>query len=122
MGQPPRLLPATLFEGGLLEGVGVSSGRVRATARVLSSMDEAARLGAGEVLVARVINAAWTPLFHLAGAVVAEVGGLLSHGAIVAREYGLPAVFGVRGASSIPDGATVVVDGDAGLITIEETP
>lgn len=121
-GQAPRLLPAAVAERGLLEGVGVSSGQVRATARVLSSMDEAARLGAGEVLVARVINAAWTPLFHLAGAVVAEVGGLLSHGAIVAREYGLPAVFGVRGASSIPDGATVVVDGDAGLITIEELP
>lgn len=121
-GQAPRLLGAAVGERGLLEGVGVSSGRVRATARVLESMDEAARLGAGEVLVARVINAAWTPLFHLAGAVVAEVGGLLSHGAIVAREYGLPAVFGVRGASAIPDGATVVVDGDAGLITIEDAP
>ena len=69
--------------------------------------------------MARVINAGWTPLFHLAGGIVAEVGGALSHAAIVAREYGLPAVFAARGATSIPDGAWVCVDGDLGLVTLE---
>ncbi|MGE0712130.1 MAG: PEP/pyruvate-binding domain-containing protein [Planctomycetota bacterium] len=118
-GRPARELWADEARASLLEGVGVSSGRVVGVARVLHSMDEAARLAPGEVLVARVINAAWTPLFHLAGAIVAEVGGVLSHGAIVAREYGIPAVFGVPGASRIPNGARVCVDGDLGIVTLE---
>ena len=106
--------------GGLLEGVGASAGKVTGTARVLRSPDDAARLGPGEIIVARVVNAGWTPLFHLAGGVVAEVGGALSHAAIVAREYGLPAVFGAAGATRIPDGATLCVDGDLGIVTVAE--
>jgi rifampicin phosphotransferase len=116
-GRAPRWVHAAPHERGLLEGVGVSSGVARGRARVLSSMDEAQRLAPGEILVARVINAAWTPLFHLAGGIVAEVGGVLSHGAIVAREYGIPAVFGAAGAAGIEDGAWIEVDGDLGLVT-----
>lgn len=116
-GRAPRWVHAAPHERGLIEGVGVSSGVARGRARVLSSMDEAQRLAPGEILVARVINAAWTPLFHLAGGIVAEVGGVLSHGAIVAREYGIPAVFGAAGAASLEDGAWIEVDGDLGVVT-----
>src|SRR5690606_12645898 len=112
-GRPPRAVHAPAAASGLLTGVPGSSGQRPSRARVLRGMGDAARLAPGEVLVARVVNAAWTPLFTIAGAVVSEVGGVLSHGAIVAREYGLPAVFGVAGASAaIPDGALVCVDGD----------
>lgn len=116
-GRAPRWVHAAPHEQGLIEGVGVSSGVARGRARVLNSMDEAQRLAPGEILVARVINAAWTPLFHLAGGIVAEVGGVLSHGAIVAREYGIPAVFGAAGAAGIEDGSWIEVDGDLGVVT-----
>lgn len=121
-GRPPRPVHLTAdTDVRLIEGVGVSGGKVTARARVLAGLEDAARLGAGEVVVARVVNAGWTPLFHLAGAVVAEVGGVLSHAAIVAREYGIPAVFGAAGATRIPDGALVTVDGDLGIVTLEST-
>jgi pyruvate,water dikinase len=113
------LEPAPPPEAGALAGVPVSQGRVTARARVLRSLDEAPRLHEGEIIVARVVNAAWTPLFVLAGGIVAEMGGALSHGAIVAREYGIPAVFGVTGAlSRIRDGETLTIDADRGTVTI----
>jgi pyruvate,water dikinase len=83
-------------------------------------MEDAGRLEQGDVTVSRIVNAGWTPMFHLASGIVAEVGGVLSHAAIVAREYGIPAVFGAAGASRIPDGARVCVDGDLGIVTIVE--
>jgi rifampicin phosphotransferase len=119
-GQPPQPIHADASRGELMQGIGASSGKITGVARVLRSTDEAARLNPGEILVARVINAGWTPLFHLAGGIVAEVGGVLSHGAIVAREYGIPAVFGAQGASHITDGAIVTVDGDLGLVTLND--
>jgi pyruvate,water dikinase len=74
----------------------------------------------GEVLVCRATTPAWTPLFGVAGAVVTNAGGALSHTAIVAREFGIPAVLGTQnGTSFIPDGATVTVDGTAGVVTIQ---
>lgn len=118
-GEPPRPVHVPRKVGSLVEGVGVSGGRVTARARVLSGMEDAARLEPGDVIVARVVNAGWTPLFHLASAIVAEVGGVLSHAAIVSREYGIPAVFGAAGATRIPDGARITVDGDLGIVTLE---
>jgi len=71
------------------------------------------------VLVAPSTDPGWTPLFLRASAVVMEVGGYLSHGAIVAREYGIPAVVNLPGLlSSVKDGQRLVVDGDAGTITL----
>ena len=105
---------------GELAGVPVSQGRVTGRARVLRSLEDAPRLHKGDVIVARVVNAGWTPLFVLAGGIVAEMGGALSHGAIVAREYGIPAVFGVSGATArIRDGEVVTVDADHGLVRVE---
>jgi pyruvate,water dikinase len=114
---PPR---PSVREKAVLAGVPVSGGRARGRARVLRSIEDAARLEPGDVLVARAVNAAWTPCFGLVSAVVAEVGGVLSHGAIMAREYGLPCVFGVVGATgTIRDGEGLQVDGDLGTVTVE---
>jgi len=94
---------------------GVASGR----ARVIQSLSEAGRLKPGEVLVCRSTAPPWTPLFAIAAAVVTDVGGILSHSAICAREYAIPCVVGTRvGTAMIPDGALVTVDGTAGTVTI----
>ncbi|HXH22830.1 MAG TPA: PEP-utilizing enzyme [Dehalococcoidia bacterium] len=104
---------------GELRGIGASRGVVTAPARVLASFDEYERLQPGEVLVCATTTPAWTPLFAVAGAIVADGGGLLSHTAIAAREYGIPAVVGVRGATTtIRDGQTVTVDGSAGVVRL----
>ena len=104
----------------MLTGLPASGGVARGVARVLSSLDDADHLGPADVLVAENTDPGWTPLFSLASAVVLEAGGLLAHGPIVAREYGLPCVVGIAGVThTIPEGATVVVDGGAGTVTVE---
>ena len=114
-------LPATSVEqsGDVLRGVGASAGQVTATARVLAGPSDFGRLQPGDVLVASITTPAWTSLFAMASAVVTDIGGPLSHSSIVAREYGIPAVLGTNVATrSIPDGARVRVDGDAGTVTL----
>ena len=84
------------------------------------ALDEAKALQPGEILVTITTMPAWTPLFGTAAAVVTETGGALSHCAIVAREYGIPAVVGAFGATrAITTGQTISVDGTSGLVTIE---
>lgn len=103
---------------GLLSGVPASAGRVAATARVVLDPSDAA-LRPGEVLVAPSTDPGWTPLFVTAGALVMEMGGANSHGAVVAREYGIPAVVGVPAATErITTGDRVEVDGGAGTVRI----
>ena len=103
-----------------LKGVGASPGVVTGRARVISTLDEAGRLVQGDVLVCRSTAAPWTPLFAVAGAVVTNTGGILSHSAIVAREYAIPCVVGTRDATDqIADGTTITVDGGTGTVTIE---
>jgi pyruvate,water dikinase len=102
-------------------GLPSSPGRVTGTARVLRSPHEGGRLQPGEILVAPSTDPGWTPLFLLAAGLVMETGGYLSHGAIVAREYGIPAVLNVPLAMQrIPDGATLMLDGGAGTVRIVE--
>src|SRR5204863_3206920 len=94
--------------------------RVTATARVILD-PVGAHLEPGEILVAPSTDPGWTPLFLAAGGLVMEMGGANSHGAVVAREYGIPAVVGVAGATArIVTGQRITVDGAAGKITIEE--
>ena len=96
-----------------------SAGRVTGVARVVRSLAEAAALAPGDVLVAETTAPPWTPLFALAAAVVTDTGGILSHSAVVAREYGIPAVVGAGSATAaIRDGDLVEVDGDAGTVRI----
>ena len=102
-----------------LRGSAGSSGTVRGTARVIHSISEAGRIEPGDIIVAETTAPPWTPLFATAGAVVTDTGGVLSHCAVVAREYGIPAVVGTATATSvIADGQTIEVDGDAGIIRI----
>jgi pyruvate,water dikinase len=86
-------------------------------ARIVRSPEEFGKLRQGDILVAPLTNPVWTPLFAVAGGIVTEVGGILSHGAIVAREYGIPAVMSVSGATKrIPEGQTITVDGYRGSV------
>ena len=102
-----------------LSGNGASAGVARGPARVLMSLAEADRLRPGDVLVARTTMPAWTPLFDVACAVVTETGGVLSHAAVVAREYGIPAVLNVTEATRrVRDGQLVEVDGTQGIVRI----
>ena len=102
---------------GILHGQPVSPGVARGPARVLTSPGQLSRLQPGDILVTRGADPGWTVVFgHIAGLVM-ETGGQLSHGAVVAREYGLPAVAGIRGATQIlKDGEEIVVDGLAGTV------
>jgi pyruvate,water dikinase len=101
-----------------LGGLGVSPGTVTGTVKVLRSLDEAGRLS-GEIGVFPTIEPALTPLFPLLGGVVAEMGGLLSHAAILAREYGLPAVVNVQDATRhLRDGDRVTLDGTTGRVRV----
>ena len=128
-----RFLPPSFLRGdagfenapseatGLLHGLGASPGAITAPARVLHDLSEATSLQRGEVLVTVATDPGWTPLFVGAGGLVLETGGMLSHGAIVSREYGIPAVTGVRHATrQIQSGQVITVDGNRGYIRIHE--
>ena len=107
-------------EGDLIRGVGASQGVMTGRARIIQSLGESDRLEAGEILVCRNTAPPWTPLFAIAGAVVTDVGGLLSHSAICAREYAIPCVVGTGVATSrIRDGSIITVDGTNGTINLE---
>ena len=96
-----------------------SAGVVTGVVKVIPTLDDAGKLEPGDVLVCRMTMPAWTPLFGVASAVVADSGGPLSHCAIVAREYGIPCVAGtVNGTSVLRDGMRVRVDGSSGIVTV----
>jgi pyruvate,water dikinase len=104
---------------GAIRGTPASPGTARGVAHVMLS-PAGARLEPGEVLVAPATDPGWTPLFLTASALVMEMGGMMSHGAVVAREYGIPAVVGVPDATTrIATGEHVVVDGSAGTVALE---
>ena len=103
-----------------LRGTGASGGTAAGPAAVLGDVRDAARLRGGDVLVTRQTDPGWAPVFGLVSGLVIERGGLLSHGAIVAREFGLPCVVGVENATGrIRPGQHVTVDGDRGVCTID---
>jgi pyruvate,water dikinase len=105
----------------VLTGTGASAGRVTATARVLD--DPLDDFEPGEVLVAKTVDPGWSAALSCAGAVVLDIGGGLSHGAVVARELGIPCVVNVKaGTSAIRDGSTVTVDGSTGEVFLEASP
>jgi rifampicin phosphotransferase len=104
--------------GQQLRGIAGSPGMARGAARVIMGPEDFGKLQRGEILVAPLTTPAWTPLFAIAGGLVTEVGGILSHGAIVAREYGIPAVMGVTGATTqLHSGQQLSLDGDRGLVS-----
>src|ERR671932_1096259 len=107
--------------GMVLRGFAVSPGRVTAPASVVGSPADFARMEPGTVLVAPTTTPAWTPLFAQARGLVTDVGGILAHGSIVAREYGIPAVMGTGSATArIAHGQVITVDGDLGRVDLDE--
>ncbi len=105
--------------GDSLKGVAASPGQVTGTARVLHGPEDFYLMEPGDILVAEITTPAWTPVFAMAAGVVTNVGGPLSHGSIVAREYGVPAVLGTGVATQrIRSGQTITVDGSAGIVIL----
>ena len=103
----------------ILEGNGGSPGIVQGTAKVVHSIYQAEKLQPGDILVAETTSAVWSPLFATVAAVITDTGGILSHCAVVAREYHIPAVVGASIATkTIKDGDLVEVDGEAGIVRI----
>lgn len=100
-------------------GIGASAGVVRGRARIVLDPRRGAAIRPGEILVVRVADVGWTPLFLTAAGVVTELGGALSHASLVAREYGVPAVVNVDGITrALPDGALVEIDGERGVVSL----
>ena len=103
----------------VLKGHAGSPGVARGVARVARSLSEAQNVRRGEILVAAMTAPSWTPLFGTVAAVVTDTGGVLSHSAVVAREYGIPAVVGtLRATALVHDGQIIEVDGAAGTVRL----
>ena len=110
-------IPTSAPPGKAMSGLGVSPGRVQGRVRVLNDLSESTKLQAGEILVLHAAEPSATPLFRVAGGLVLELGSLLSHAAVVARELGLPTVANIEGATRrLRDGDLVIVDGRAGRV------
>jgi phosphohistidine swiveling domain-containing protein len=111
LGAPPQAV------GDAISGIGVSPGIYRGRVRVIRTPDRLHTLRAGEVLVCPTTQAAWMMVFRRAGAIIADTGSVLSHTAIVAREFGLPAVVAAANATTrLVDGEQVIVDGTSGVV------
>jgi pyruvate,water dikinase len=114
------LLPPAKLEADVacLRGIAAAPGVTTATARVLLEPDD--DFAPGDVLVARTVDPGWAPVLACAGAVVLDIGGLLSHGAVVARELGIPCVVNVKaGTELVRPGSVIRVDGSAGEVALD---
>ena len=118
----PRLYRTKKKVGGaLLTGVGGSPGEAHGTARIIQNSSEFISFKSGDILIAPYTNPAWTPLFEKARAIVVDTGGMMSHAAIVAREYGIPAVMGTVDATTIiKNGDVIRVNGTDGTVFLED--
>ncbi len=105
---------------GALRGIGASGGRVRGVARVARTIEEAMSVEKGAILVCPFTDPGWTPVLDRVAGVITETGGLLSHAAVICREYGIPAVLGVPDATTrIPNGAAIVLHGSEGFVEFD---
>jgi len=120
IGAPVAAPPATEAAPDQLRGAPASRGKVTGPARILRGPEEGARLRTGDILVCVMTTPAWTPLFSIAAGIITETGGALSHPAITAREYGIPAVVAVKDATTrIREGQTVTIDGGTGIVSLQ---
>ena len=108
---------ALYSEGDVMTGMSACGGKVTATARVIESISEAYKLQKGDILITRQTDPGWIIVFPLISGLIVERGGMLSHGAIVSREFGIPSIVGVTDATSrIKDGQIIQLDADTGTI------
>jgi phosphohistidine swiveling domain-containing protein len=105
------------YEDNILNGIGVSRGIVKAKARVINNLEEADKLKPGEIMIVAYTDVGWSPYFSIIGGLITEIGSTLSHGAVVAREYGIPAIVSAKSARKrIKTGDTIEIDGSTGKI------
>jgi len=103
----------------MLQGIPASRGILSGPVRVLDRIEDIWRVRAGEILVVPRTDPGWTPVFRKIGGLITETGGLLSHGAVVSREYGIPAVTNIPNACQIfKTGQTVIIDGSKGTVNV----
>lgn len=114
-------VPSSVASERILHGIPISGGKVVGPARLVRSMEDWSRVSRGDILVVPVIDPGMAPLFGVAAGLIAEMGGTLSHGAIIAREYGLPAVANVPGITTrLKEGDRISLDAERGEIIIQE--
>ena len=105
-------------DGVLVRGTPVCGGLVKGRACVLLSFSEVYKIQKGDILITYGTDIAWSPYFPILGGICTELGGLISHGAVVAREYGLPCIVGAKSATQfIKFGDEIILNADDGLIT-----
>lgn len=104
---------------GTLKGVPVSNGVCEGIVRIINSADDANKLQKGEIMVAKFTDIGWTPYYSIVNGLITEIGSSLSHGAVVAREYGLPSIVNVKGATKLlKNGDHITMDASKGTITV----
>ena len=113
-------IASSIEKDGSLRGAGTSRGKVSGTARVVHSLEEIGRVQEGEILICHATDPGWTPVFIVIAGLVLETGGVLAHGSCLSREYGLPCVQLANATELIPDGVNVTLDGDTGLVKVDE--
>lgn len=119
-GRPASIDQPELSGDGVLKGKTTSLGKVTGTARVVYELSQIGRVKKGDILIVNATDPGWTPVFMLIKGIVLETGGLISHGALLAREFGLPGVQIEGALRLIPDGAEVTLDGDAGVVVVHD--
>ncbi|QFS43062.1 glycerol-3-phosphate acyltransferase [Nostoc sphaeroides] len=116
---PHPLAPSALYSDQILQGIGASQGQAEGRVKVLRNLQDVPEIDRDTILVVPYTDSGWAPLLLKAGGLIAEAGGRLSHGAIVAREYGIPAVMDVHGATwLLQDGQRVRIDGSRGIVEL----
>jgi pyruvate,water dikinase len=115
--EPLEQQPETIISAGQLKGIPVSRGTVEGPVRIIETLADADKLQEGEIMVASFTDIGWTPYFSIISGLITEIGSPLSHGAVVAREYGIPAVVGAKGAKQfLTTGVMVRLDGNKGIV------
>lgn len=119
MGKPVADVFDVKLDEGMMSGVPVSNGECEGVVRIVYSADDANQLQKGEIMVARFTDIGWTPYYSIVNGLITEIGSSLSHGAVVAREYGLPAIVNVKGATKcLKNGDRIHMNATKGTVTI----
>jgi rifampicin phosphotransferase len=119
-GRPSAIDEPEITGDGVFHGKGTSAGKITGTARVVHELNQIGRVQKGDVLIVHATDPGWMPVFSRIHGIVLESGGLISHGAIIAREFGLPGAQLPGARRLIPDGALITLNGDSGVIQIHD--